>query len=164
MKPPLALLLALTSFAACAQSLPRGDCAAPAAAHDLNGCDFSGRDLAGIDLRGAFLDNASFAGARLDGARFDKASARWVNFRGAQLKAAQFPDADLFHAKFDGADLSDANLQRSYLFGSNLIGTPRQVADRHVPVLTFLLLLLAYAVVTVERISLCVHSGMETCR
>ncbi|MBX3641489.1 MAG: hypothetical protein KF720_00285 [Rubrivivax sp.] len=42
--------------------------------------------------------------------------------------------------------------------------TPRQVADRHVPVLTFLLLLLAYAVVTVERISLCVHSGMETCR
>ena len=42
--------------------------------------------------------------------------------------------------------------------------TPRQVADRHVPVLNYLLLLLAYAVVTVERISLCVHSGMETCR
>ena len=40
----------------------------------------------------------------------------------------------------------------------------RARADRHVPVLTFLLLLLAYAVVTVERISLCVHSGMETCR
>ena len=35
MKPPLALLLALTSFAACAQSLPRGDCAAPAAAHEI---------------------------------------------------------------------------------------------------------------------------------
>lgn len=77
MNPLLALLLALASFTACAQSLPRGDCAAPAAAHDLNGCDFSGRDLTGIDLRGAVLDNASFAGAKLDNARFDQASARW---------------------------------------------------------------------------------------
>jgi hypothetical protein len=42
--------------------------------------------------------------------------------------------------------------------------TPRQVADRHVPVATFFLLLVVYAVVTFEKIALCVHSGMEGCR
>ena len=42
--------------------------------------------------------------------------------------------------------------------------TPRQVADRHVPVATFFLLLLAYAVVTFEKISLCLATGMEGCR
>jgi hypothetical protein len=42
--------------------------------------------------------------------------------------------------------------------------TPRQVADRHVPVVTFLLLLIVYAVVTFEKIALCVQSGMEGCR
>jgi hypothetical protein len=38
--------------------------------------------------------------------------------------------------------------------------TPRQVADRHVPVVTFFLLLLVYAIVTFERIDLCVTSQM----
>ena len=42
--------------------------------------------------------------------------------------------------------------------------TPRQVADRHVPVVTFLLLLVVYAVVTFEKISLCVQSSMEGCK
>jgi hypothetical protein len=42
--------------------------------------------------------------------------------------------------------------------------TPRQVADRHVPVATFFLLLVVYAVVTFEKISLCVQSGMEGCK
>ena len=42
--------------------------------------------------------------------------------------------------------------------------TPHLVADRHVPVVTFLLLLIAYAVVTFEKIGLCVQSGMEGCR
>jgi len=42
--------------------------------------------------------------------------------------------------------------------------TPKQVADRHVPVVTFLLLLIIYAVVTFEKISLCVEAGMEGCR
>ena len=42
--------------------------------------------------------------------------------------------------------------------------TPKQVADRHVPVVTFFLLLIAYAVVTFEKISLCVQAGMEACR
>jgi hypothetical protein len=33
-----------------------------------------------------------------------------------------------------------------------------------VPVVTFLLLLIVYAVVTFEKIALCVQSGMEGCR
>jgi hypothetical protein len=42
--------------------------------------------------------------------------------------------------------------------------TPRQVADHHVPVATFFLLLVVYAVVTFEKIALCVQSGMEGCK
>jgi hypothetical protein len=42
--------------------------------------------------------------------------------------------------------------------------TPRQVDDRHVPLVTFFLLLVSYAVVTLEKISLCVQSGMEGCK
>ncbi len=42
--------------------------------------------------------------------------------------------------------------------------TPRQLADRHVPLLTFFMLLIAYVVVTLERISLCVQVGLENCR
>jgi uncharacterized protein YggT (Ycf19 family) len=42
--------------------------------------------------------------------------------------------------------------------------TPRQLADRHVPVLAFLLLGLAYAVVTIEKIRWCVGAGLDLCR
>jgi hypothetical protein len=42
--------------------------------------------------------------------------------------------------------------------------TPAKVADRHVPVVTFFLLVIVYAVVTFEKIDLCVRSGMEGCR
>lgn len=42
--------------------------------------------------------------------------------------------------------------------------TPKQVADRHVPLVTFFLLLIVYAVVTFEKIALCVEAGMEGCR
>ena len=42
--------------------------------------------------------------------------------------------------------------------------TPAQVADRHVPVITFLLLVLAYVVVTFEKIDLCVSLGPGACR
>jgi hypothetical protein len=42
--------------------------------------------------------------------------------------------------------------------------TPRQVDDRHVPLVTFFLLLVVYAVVTFEKIALCVESGMEGCK
>ena len=42
--------------------------------------------------------------------------------------------------------------------------TPAKVADRHVPVVTFLLLLIVYVVVTFERIDLCMRIGPEQCR
>jgi hypothetical protein len=42
--------------------------------------------------------------------------------------------------------------------------TPASVADRHVPVVTFFLLVIAYVIVTVEKIGLCVRVGMELCR
>jgi hypothetical protein len=42
--------------------------------------------------------------------------------------------------------------------------TPARVADRHVPVLTFGLLALAYAVVTIEKVRLCVRIGVEMCQ
>ena len=42
--------------------------------------------------------------------------------------------------------------------------TPHQVADHHVPVVTFFLLLLIYAVVTFEKIDLCVSIGVEQCK
>ncbi|MBL8286956.1 MAG: hypothetical protein JNL85_03145 [Rubrivivax sp.] len=45
--------------------------------------------------------------------------------------------------------------------------TPPQVADRHVPVVTFFVLLILYAIVTYERIDLCVTSrmiGQSGCR
>jgi hypothetical protein len=42
--------------------------------------------------------------------------------------------------------------------------TPRQVDDRHVPLVTFLLLLIVYAVVTFEKINLCMATNMAGCR
>jgi hypothetical protein len=42
--------------------------------------------------------------------------------------------------------------------------SPRQVADRHVPVATFFLLVVAYAAVTLERIGVCLRVGVELCR
>jgi cytochrome b561 len=42
--------------------------------------------------------------------------------------------------------------------------TPRTVADRHVPWVTFFLLAIAYAVVTLEKIKVCVAVGVELCK
>lgn len=42
--------------------------------------------------------------------------------------------------------------------------TPHRVSDQQVPVVTFFLLVVAYAVVTFEKISLCVGAGVETCQ
>jgi len=42
--------------------------------------------------------------------------------------------------------------------------TPAKVADRHVPIVTFFVLLVIYAVVTFEKISLCVASNMAGCK
>ena len=41
--------------------------------------------------------------------------------------------------------------------------TPKLVADEHVPVVTFFLLLVIYAVVTFEKVSLCISLNMEGC-
>ena len=42
--------------------------------------------------------------------------------------------------------------------------TPARVSDQHVPVVTFFALLIIYAVVTFEKINLCVATGVEQCR
>ena len=42
--------------------------------------------------------------------------------------------------------------------------TPAKVADRHVPIVTFFVLLIVYAVVTLEKINLCVASNMAGCK
>jgi len=42
--------------------------------------------------------------------------------------------------------------------------TPALVADAHVPIVTFCLLLIVYFVVTFERIDLCMRIGLEHCR
>lgn len=42
--------------------------------------------------------------------------------------------------------------------------TPERVADQHVPFIAFGLLALAYLVVTIEKISLCVDVNMAGCR
>ncbi len=42
--------------------------------------------------------------------------------------------------------------------------TPAKVSDQHVPVVTFCLLLIVYAVVTFEKIGQCMKVGLEQCR
>ena len=42
--------------------------------------------------------------------------------------------------------------------------TPAKVADRHVPVATFFLLIVVYAIVTFEKIDMCLRVGLEQCR
>ena len=42
--------------------------------------------------------------------------------------------------------------------------TPAKVNDVHVPFVTFFLLVIAYAVVTFEKIDLCLRLGLEQCR
>jgi hypothetical protein len=42
--------------------------------------------------------------------------------------------------------------------------TPNKVGDHQVPIVTFFLLLIVYAVVTFEKINVCVSLGMEQCR
>lgn len=42
--------------------------------------------------------------------------------------------------------------------------TPAKVGDHQVPVVTFFLVLIAYTVVSFERINLCMRVGLEQCR
>jgi hypothetical protein len=54
-------------------------------------------------------------------------------------------------------------LTRPFRAGARWI-TPRQVADEHVGFVAFFLLVLVWAVVTFERIRLCVGSNMVGCQ
>jgi len=42
--------------------------------------------------------------------------------------------------------------------------TPAKVADRHVPIVAFFLLVVLWLVVVIEKISLCGQIGVEQCR
>ncbi len=42
--------------------------------------------------------------------------------------------------------------------------TPRQVGDHQVPVVTFFLVLIVYAVVSFEKVDLCIRIGLEQCK
>ena len=42
--------------------------------------------------------------------------------------------------------------------------TPAKVADHQVPIVTFFLVLIVYAVVSFEKIDLCMRVGLEQCR
>lgn len=42
--------------------------------------------------------------------------------------------------------------------------TPAKVTDRHVGILTFALVALAYVVVTIEKVRWCVRVGVEMCK
>ena len=42
--------------------------------------------------------------------------------------------------------------------------TPAKVGDSQVPIVTFFLLVIAYAVVSFEKIDLCVRIGLEQCK
>lgn len=42
--------------------------------------------------------------------------------------------------------------------------TPAKVADKHVPIVAFFLLSIGWAVVTIEKVRLCVNADMVGCR
>ncbi len=42
--------------------------------------------------------------------------------------------------------------------------TPAKVADHHVPIVTFFFLLIVYAIVTFEKIDLCINSNLAGCK
>jgi hypothetical protein len=54
-------------------------------------------------------------------------------------------------------------LTKPFVKGMRLI-TPRVVIDRHVPVATFLLLVMVWVIATISKISLCLETGVQTCR
>ncbi len=54
-------------------------------------------------------------------------------------------------------------LSKPFTFAVRRI-TPRQVGDHQVPIVTFFLVLIAYAVVTFEKIDLCLRVGVEQCQ
>jgi uncharacterized membrane protein len=72
------------------------------------------------------------------------------------LLAGARRDGNLFYRVLQGVARPFTGLVRRL--------TPRRVSDAQVPVVTFLLLLVLYAVVTFERINLCLAADMQGCR
>jgi len=56
-----------------------------------------------------------------------------------------------------------AILTKPFVKGVRMI-TPRVVIDRHIPLGTFLLLIMVWIVATMTRISLCLEIGVQACR
>jgi hypothetical protein len=54
-------------------------------------------------------------------------------------------------------------LVRPFLAGARLV-SPRIVLDRHVPLVAFLLLALAWVVATFMKIQICLQLGVQACR
>jgi hypothetical protein len=54
-------------------------------------------------------------------------------------------------------------LTRPFLAGTRLI-TPKVVLDRHVPIVTSLLLGFGWIAATIAKISICVQIGVEACK
>jgi hypothetical protein len=54
-------------------------------------------------------------------------------------------------------------LTRPFIAGTRLI-TPKVVLDRHVPIVTLLLLAFAWIAATIAKISICVQIGVEACK
>lgn len=110
-----------------AQTLPRGNCAAPGPRTDLRHCSFRGYEADAIDLHGALLDgvdltNARLRGCDLSGARLVKADLKWADLGECTLTGADLSDADLFHATFDDGVLDGADFSGANMFGANLNG------------------------------------------
>jgi hypothetical protein len=72
------------------------------------------------------------------------------------LLAGQKRDANLFYQLL-------SVLTRPFIKATRLI-TPRLVIDAHVPLVTFLLLAMAWIVATYIRISICLEIGVHLCR
>ena len=56
-----------------------------------------------------------------------------------------------------------AILTKPFIKGVRMI-TPKVVIDRHIPLGTFLLLIMVWIVATMSRISLCLEIGVQACR
>ena len=54
-------------------------------------------------------------------------------------------------------------MTRPFVAGARLI-TPKLVIDRHLPIVTFLLLFFVWLAATITKISMCVQIGVELCK
>ena len=75
---------------------------------------------------------------------------------GLYLLAGAGRDSNVFYQVLRGISRPFTRLVRAL--------TPQALADRHVPLLTLAWLVLAYVVVTFEKIRWCLGVGLDTCR